>query len=67
MMGSESTASPMEQGMAMRLMTRVADSATVLAWRRRRRVSCSVMAGMAATVMGVMKAQGRLKMVWVKL
>ena len=67
MMGSERTASPIAQGMEIRAMTRVADSATLFAARRRRRVSCSVMAGMEATEMGVMKAQGKLKMVWEKL
>ena len=51
--------------MEMRPVIRAADSSVALASPNFFRVSWPVMAGMMLMVMGVMKAQGILKMVWV--
>ena len=67
MMGVAKLMRPKAQGMAMRPVRRMAEDSTRLARSRCWSASCAVMAGMMEMVMGVMRAQGRLKMVWQKL
>ena len=64
-MGRASTARPMAQGMARSPVSRAADSSVPRAPSLFPTVIWAVMAGMMLTVIGVMKAQGILKMVWV--
>ena len=61
--GSASRARPKAQGMATSPVIRTADSSVALASSSPQRVRWEVMAGMMLMVMGVMKAQGMLKMV----
>ena len=55
----------MAQGMEISPVIRAADSSVAFASALLHRVRWEAMAGMMLMVMGVIKAQGMLKMVWV--